>query len=801
MKKTYMLFVCLGLVLFGCLVLFVNHASAASFSWTGTQYDIDMEGYSLYWVDDLYQYDVLMGVGHVWNPYYGVYVIDVKCSIINGTGVEYNKFFIMNASTANPLFYVSADASLLFGERVYENYTRNGCVIMYAKDDAISGTNLFYNYNITSVGLGLYASTVYSNDSKSFTLMGLGGAYAEGINSHIVSGTLFNQKWILYNNIFSGSTLSSVTLLDSFNNKIFGSGIGVQKKGAGVTVKDSSVFNCTLVYKDTTTFGVGHSYFIDVLCDWGVRALFDMSLNHGSLYQENTHRQYFVDKDNVPLSDVTFKIYDSSGLVFSDVSDASGSVDVATLVISRFYQDAGGEKTEWFTPFTFVANKSGYQIINVTGLNASVSEKTNWTWEMIEEPTVDVTENLVNCAGTFEYSWDWVLNKLFAWANYTGDPCFPPDSTSFQVHNPNPANNTFVNNSFINNDLSVQLTGMNTAVDITYENFTDPPAAIPGDYSISIEGMHPGNSPVIWNTSSVYNTVWESHQGIINPGNPYVGQYLEDGDYTIMRSFLIFNTSSIPEGAIINSGYVSLVVYDDYSTDDFNVTLQPTRQPIPHYPNLVIGDYWRYGFAGDLGHVNTSGVSSEDWFNITLNPTGLNDVLSGEWRATDSVRWCLRSDRDELGVAPTDWEFIIFYGYGGATPSWKYPHLILNYTVPASNWEYILNVSFSSNHTGSWVVYNVSHVNSNGTVCAFCPGLGVVNNTVYWWRVVAENSTGTVLGNETWTFTTANRRQIIPIGGGMGSSAMSLSMGMIGCLAGGIILIPISRRRRRGQQA
>jgi len=320
------------------------------------------------------------------------------------------------------------------------------------------------------------------------------------------------------------------------------------------------------------------------------------------------------------------------------------------------------------------------------------------------------------------------------------------------VYNPNPGNGTH-NTNYI----KPYSPGLTTSVDVTNRNFTNPPAAIPGSYSIVVNGTPPSNVPAIWNTSAVYNNVWAETSGIITPGAlPYVGQVAQP-NYEIFRSFLRFDTGVIPDNAVITSAYVSLVVWSDYSTTDYKVILQECKSPVPHNP-LIRADYWKAGFAGNDGFRNSSHAVNGSYFNITLNLTGRTYI-----NKTGGTNFSLRSDQDINGHAPTKNEFTIFYGYG--LPATYYPRLIINYTVPTSNWDHIVNITWFDNSTGPWLQYATSQVNQNETVTVTNPNFD--NVATYWWYVHYESNNTYGGTSQIWTFTT------VPFGGGGGTGKIS----------------------------
>jgi hypothetical protein len=282
---------------------------------------------------------------------------------------------------------------------------------------------------------------------------------------------------------------------------------------------------------------------------------------------------------------------------------------------------------------------------------------------------------------------------------------------------------------------------------------------IPGSYNITIVGTTPATTPVLWNTSAVYNTVWGTHNGVITPGNVEVGQWLQTGTYGIVRSFLMFDTSILPDNAIVNSGYISLVVYGDYSNDDFDVTVQICKPPYFHIP-LVIGDFWEFPYADDAGNLNTTGYNNEDYFNITLNATGLDTTTGDSIKLDGTTKWALRSNQDIMASVPVDYEFMQFYGYGVETA--KYPKLILNYTIPASNWQHIVNVTWEGrDSTVPWSTYAFSHVTVNGTTTV--PAVNFSGVDSYFWHLEWESNHTNNGSSQVYTFTTVNASGMVLI--------------------------------------
>jgi hypothetical protein len=285
--------------------------------------------------------------------------------------------------------------------------------------------------------------------------------------------------------------------------------------------------------------------------------------------------------------------------------------------------------------------------------------------------------------------------------------------------------------------------------------------------------------------------------GEVISGHNWVGQLEYEGDYFIERSYLIFNTTTLPDDAVVTSGYITLVIYEDGSEVDFNVSLQQRRDPAPHYP-MQPSDYYRNSFVGEYDTRNTTGYGDEDWFNFTLPVGAFTDI-----DATGHTFFGLRSDRDVDQIAPavgtTEW--IGFYGPGGVHP-WKAPHLILNFTVPSSNWQYIVNLSFLSNSSGAWAEYYSCHVTGNGTVTV--PNVNFSGNTTYYWNVSYESDNKNSGVSDVFVFETVNMSASggVTILGGPQKRVMNyLAVGLFfGLVVGGMVFGMRRQRKRTGEQ-
>lgn len=146
--------------------------------------------------------------------------------------------------------------------------------------------------------------------------------------------------------------------------------------------------------------------------------------------------------------------------------------------------------------------------------------------------------------------------------------------------------------------------------------------------------------------------------------------------FLVKRAFVYFDTSSLPDGAVIDSAVLSLYVSYDNSDADFNVTIQNGQPTYPHDP-LVAGDYYYQHYSGDGGSRNTTdGLVEGAYWNITLSAAG-----EGYISLTGDTKLCLRSSKDISGTSNVYDEVVWFYA---ADKGAGYePKLYVEYTVPS----------------------------------------------------------------------------------------------------------------------
>lgn len=210
------------------------------------------------------------------------------------------------------------------------------------------------------------------------------------------------------------------------------------------------------------------------------------------------------------------------------------------------------------------------------------------------------------------------------------------------------------------------------------------------------------NDGFIYRGSLSYVTAFDYPTGYPDDVSSYmqVGQRNDTGLYRINRGFIPFDTSTLPVGVNLTSGYLSLYVDTDYSTADFNVTLQTGSATVPHTP-LDEYDYFYGQYAETFGGTaNTSTIVGAGYWNITLNSDGLGFIRD------DSVTWfVLRSYQDFYCEPPSGDERIELRTreYGGESYA---PTLYLTYET--EGYRYIVHGPYYENGAVASALVNLT---------------------------------------------------------------------------------------------
>ena len=131
-----------------------------------------------------------------------------------------------------------------------------------------------------------------------------------------------------------------------------------------------------------------------------------------------------------------------------------------------------------------------------------------------------------------------------------------------------------------------------------------------------------------------------------------VGQDYSDSNYYIFRSYVYFDTSSIPDSATILTANLRL-----YSTGSGVNTEVYVLSGMPTYPHdpLVAGDYDYSVYNSGAGN-SLCYAGSPSYQTIGLTSTGISWINKAGW-----TKFCLRSYNDVYGNEPTGLEEIYFF--------------------------------------------------------------------------------------------------------------------------------------------
>ncbi len=218
------------------------------------------------------------------------------------------------------------------------------------------------------------------------------------------------------------------------------------------------------------------------------------------------------------------------------------------------------------------------------------------------------------------------------------------------------------------------------------------------------------NDGYIYNRNTNYNTAWTASTGTISSTATYIsiGQNKVatiPSNYDIYRSFLLFNTSSLPSNAIIDDVKLSLYKKDDYSTTDFTIIIQNGQPTYPHNP-LQSGDYTKSHYSGNGGGFNTVNfVDGWNDFGLT-NLTWINRY--------GITKLCLRSSRDISGTTPTGSEYVNVYS-ADDTKGGNMPKMYIHYRNQSKikntgstdiNGYLLIQIQFYNTQQSQWIMNN-----------------------------------------------------------------------------------------------
>ncbi len=275
--------------------------------------------------------------------------------------------------------------------------------------------------------------------------------------------------------------------------------------------------------------------------------------------------------------------------------------------------------------------------------------------------------------------------------------------------------------------------------------------------------------------NATYNTAWTATSGnvLINGDFPaWIGQEYTIGTYYIDRSYLIWNTTTLPSSLSITTAAAYLFGYLDESDLDFNLIFCNGQPTYPSSPP-VIGDYNKAVYTSDIG----SGKYTSTWSTSSYNIVNINNT--GFVTKAGFTKLALRSSYDIADSPP-------IAGYAERVSFWQGEHgsstqplLRVIGTVPAVAPTIQTNAASGITTTGATLNGYVADDGGSsvttqfqygtsvayGSTTAWTPGFttgdtfstaiaGLSPGTVYHYRAVGTTGAGTGYGSDV-TFTTA----------------------------------------------
>ena len=154
-----------------------------------------------------------------------------------------------------------------------------------------------------------------------------------------------------------------------------------------------------------------------------------------------------------------------------------------------------------------------------------------------------------------------------------------------------------------------------------------------------------------------------------------VGQGYSGGRYKVWRGFLSFDTSGIPDDAVIDGAVLWLCSAGDTSLVDFEVELYGCVWAEALCTNREANYDAAFGSVADFeGEWQTaSGWTADTYYTMTMATAWISN--------TGDTKYCIRSSRDVASLAPGEDQYVEFYTADQAGTD-KDPKLIVSYTEP-----------------------------------------------------------------------------------------------------------------------
>ena len=202
-----------------------------------------------------------------------------------------------------------------------------------------------------------------------------------------------------------------------------------------------------------------------------------------------------------------------------------------------------------------------------------------------------------------------------------------------------------------------------------YIHSTDPPASQEAKYH-ELQSRAVGIAPI--GASSIVG------QTFMGP----TGASSDEFTWTIYRNFLIFNTASLPDTAIIASAKIRFYSGWKNTNNEFDVVVQNGQPTYPHIPLQGL-DYNKVNYdPTDGGSINTADITAGAFNELPLNEDGLTWI-----NKSGLTKIAIRSSRDiddlPPAVASDEFQLVreyISFSMTGVSTAYK-ARLIVEYNV------------------------------------------------------------------------------------------------------------------------
>jgi len=143
--------------------------------------------------------------------------------------------------------------------------------------------------------------------------------------------------------------------------------------------------------------------------------------------------------------------------------------------------------------------------------------------------------------------------------------------------------------------------------------------------------------------------------------------------YAIWRGLAIFDLSPLSGNANITAATLRLYGHNDYSTDDFDITVVEGPDTGGSLPQTIDYDGFQ---ATSFGTVTTAGFAAPGWNSITINAAGI--AFLNEKVQTGYAHLGILNDTDVSDTAPTTTELVTVAGRSNINTD---PELVLTISI------------------------------------------------------------------------------------------------------------------------